>query len=155
MDEIARAKKTGYRLAFKAITAGLIVAYCMMAFFSADLLWLFSFEYAWLMLVAIVVTYAAGFFYGRMAGVAILIKQKNKMLTGILCGFLMVWSATLLSCLPGFFGESWETTASVGDRIIDYIIKPLWWVTLFGSLPIIIVGIWLGNAIKSRSEKTS
>jgi hypothetical protein len=153
MDDIARAKKTGYRLMFKAITAGLIVAYTMMAFFSWDLLWLFGFEYALLMVMAIVVTYAAGFFFGRIAGVAIIIKQKNKILIGVLYTFLVVWTTLLLCSLPGFFGERWETTTSIGDRIIDYIVKPLWWVTLFGSLPTLIIGLWLGKAIKSHSEK--
>lgn len=148
MDNVSQAKKIGSRQALKAITAGLIVAYILMAFIEEDAWWLFGFEYAWTMVLAAGITCASGFLFGRMAGVTILIKKRNALLTGIACGFFIVWTSTFLTSLIGFFSEGVGTA----DAFVNYIGKPLWLVTMFGSLPVLFVGLWFGSSVKAKGN---
>jgi hypothetical protein len=151
MDTLASAKRTGALLALKAITAGLIIAYLIMASIESSLLWLLHFEYAKTMLLGILVTYASGYFFGGLAGKSILLKHRHELLTGVLYGFLIVWSSTFLASLPAFFAEGFSQPIS--ESFVDYIGKPLWWVTFFGSLPVLFVGLWYGHAVKVEGNK--
>lgn len=149
MDDISRAKKIGYRQAFKAITAGLVVAYSLMALLSLDALWLFKFSYLLNIVAGIAAIYAAGFLFGGMAGVFILIKNRSHVLIGIGCGFVITWTATFLASLIGLFKEGLHVSDT---PFTDYVFKPLWWITLFGFLPIVFVGFWFGNSVKAKSK---
>ncbi|CAN5883958.1 hypothetical protein BH11BAC7_BH11BAC7_06890 [soil metagenome] len=148
MEDKIHAKKTGALQALKAISAGFLVAYILMAFMEHDALWLFGYEYALILVFGILITFASGFLFGGMAGVAILINKRNALLTGIVYGFLTVWTSTFLTSLFGLFMEGIGTE----DVFINYIWKPLWLVTMFGSLPILFVGLWFGSSVKASGN---
>jgi hypothetical protein len=149
MDDISRAKKIGYTQAFKAITAGLVVAYLMVALLCKDLLWLFKVDFALLLIIAIAITYATGFFFGGAAGQIILVKRKPALLVGVISGFLIVSTSTFFASVVGFFMHRLGS----GEAFIDYIVKIFIVITLFACIPIIVVGLWFGRSVKDKSEE--
>jgi hypothetical protein len=153
------AKKIGSRQAIKAVTAGLLVAYLMMAVIASDIAWIVEFGYAYLLLFSILVIYSITFLFGRLAGVAILIKNRPDMLTGMFCGFLIVWISTFLSGLLSFFSEGISiskgfSNSSWKEAFFDYVCKPLELITMFGFIPTLLAGLWLGYSIKLKGKKT-
>ena len=144
-----RAKRIGYIQAFKAITIGLVIAYTIMAFLAGPL-WLFQFDYMPTILFAVAMIYVAGYLFGSLIGNWIIIKKRPAVLTGIAGGFLMVWSATFAGSLVGFFNEGLGELHPLDNPFYDYIYKPLALVTIFGCIPILLVGIWFGISIKRK-----
>jgi type III secretory pathway component EscS len=151
------AKKLGSRQAFKGIIIGLIIAYLIMAWFSQGfgltyaLLWIKNINYKFNLLIGVIAFVLAGHFLGEQAGIDILIKRKNKYLTGVKYGFFIVIVATIMGSLVGVFQN-----AGIDEEVFfDYLVKPLFWVILFGFIPIIIVGIWFGSSIESHSNRNT
>lgn len=149
MTDFATIKKIGYRQAFKAITVGLVIAYIIMALMAGPF-WLFQFDYAPTILFAAIIIYIAGYFFGRLTSIWISKQRRLAILFGIIGGFLIVWTATFFGSLVGFMNEGLPNNSEISEPIHDYIYKPLALVTIFGLLPIIIVGIWFGLSIKKK-----
>ena len=151
MIELTTFKKIGYIQAFKAITVGLVIAYIIMALMAGPL-WLFQFDYAPTVIFAAIIIYIAGYFLGGQTGIWILKQNKPAILFGILGGFLIVSTATFIGSLIGFFKEGLPNHSEISEPIHDYIYKPLAMVTIFGFIPIILVGIWFGLSIKKKGD---
>ena len=137
--------------AFKAINVGLVIAYVIMALMAGPL-WLFQFDYAPTIFFAVIMIYIAGYFFGGMTGVWILKHNRNAILFGIISGFLIVWTATFIGSLIGFIKEGLPNQSEISKPIHDYIYKPMALVTMFGFLPITLVGIWFGLSIKKKGD---
>ena len=153
MIDATTAKKIGYKQAFKAITVGLVIAYIIMASMAGPF-WLFQFDYAPTILFAGIVLYFVGYFLGGLTGIWIIQKDRPAILFGILGGFLIVWSATFFGSLIGFVKEGLPNQSPISEPFHDYIYKPIALVTMFGFIPIILVGIWFGFSIKRIGDKT-
>jgi hypothetical protein len=151
MTETSTAKKIGYKQAFKAITVGLIMAYVIMAFMGGPA-WLFQFDYAPAILFAVLMIYVSGYFFGGLTGDWIINKKRPAILVGIFSGFIIVWSATFLGSLIGFFKEGLGDPSPLGNPVYDYICQPMVLVTIFGFIPIVLMGIWFGTSIKRLSK---
>ena len=149
MTDFTTIKKIGYRQAFKAITVGLVIAYVIMALMAGPF-WLFQFDYAPTILFAAVMIYIAGYFVGGLTSIWISKQSRLAILFGIIGGFLIVWTGTFFGSLVGFMKEGLPNNSEISEPIHDYIYKPLGLVTIFGLLPIIIVGIWFGLSIKKK-----
>ena len=96
-----------------------------------------------------------GHFFGQLAGVLILIRKWNYVLTGWLIGMAVIWTTTFIASWTGFIREGIDNIGSADDPFVDYIFKPMFWVTFMGFLPVLAVGLWLdkqiwdnGNAIQ-------
>jgi hypothetical protein len=150
MEENKIAQKIGYTQAFKAITIGLIAAYFIMSLMAGPI-WIFELSYASTILFSILMIYLAGYVLGGIAGQMIIKKKWPAVLVGIITGFLIVWYATFSGSLIGFFQEGIRNGNSWIEAFHDYIIKPFLLITYFGSIPIILTGIWFGLTIKKRS----
>lgn len=135
--------------AFKAITVGLVIAYVIMAAMAGPF-WLFEFEYAPTIFIAAIIIYIAGYFFGGLTGVWISKRNHLAVLFGIIGGFLIVWTATFFGSLVGFFKEGLADRTPISEPVHDYIYKPMLMVTIFGLLPIILVGIWFGLSVKKK-----
>ena len=144
-------KKIGYTQAFKAITVGLVIAYVIMALMAGPF-WLFQFDYAPTILFAAIIIYIAGYFFGGRTGIWISKRSHLAILFGIVGGFLIVWTATFFGSLIGFMKEGLPNQSEISEPVHDYIYKPLALVTIFGFLPIILVGIWFGLSIKKKVD---
>jgi glucan phosphoethanolaminetransferase (alkaline phosphatase superfamily) len=149
MTDFSTVKKIGYRQAFKAVTVGLVIAYVIMALMAGPF-WLFQFDYAPTILFAAFMIYVAGYFFGGLTGIWISKQSRLSILFGIIGGFLIVWTATFFGSLIGFMKEGLPNQSEISEPIQDYIYKPMALVTIFGFLPIILVGIWFGLSIKKK-----
>lgn len=152
MTDFTFIKKIGYIQAFKAITVGLVIAYIIMALMAGPL-WLFQFDYAPTILFAAIMIYISGYFFGGLTGIWILKQKRPAILFGIIGGFLIVWTSTFIGSLIGFINEGLPNQSEISEPVHDYIYKPIVLVTMFGFLPIILVGIWFGLSIKKIGEK--
>jgi hypothetical protein len=67
---------------------------------------------------------------------------------GVKYGFLTLLTATLIGSSVGFIQEG------VGkyNALYDYYFKPLYWVTMFGIIPVLLVGLWFGRQIKKQEQ---
>jgi len=153
MTDFTTIKKIGYIQAFKAITLGLLIAYSITSLFGGGLFWLFEFAYSPTILFAALMTYVAGYFFGGLTGIWILRDNRSPILFGIIGGFLIVWTATFMGSLIGFVKEGLPNQSKISDSIHDYLYKPMALVTMFGFLPIILVGMWFGLSIKKIGQK--
>jgi hypothetical protein len=152
MTNFTTIKKIGYKQAFKAIRVGLVIAYVIMALLAGPF-WLFQFDYAPTILFAAIMIYVARYFFGGLTGIWISKQSRLAILFGVMGGFLIVWTATFFGSLIGFVNEGLSNKSEISEPIHDYIYKPMALVTIFGLLPIIIVGIWFGLSIKRKVDK--
>ena len=58
----------------------------------------------------------------------------------------------IFGSLIGFMKEGLANQSEISEPIHDYIYKPMALVTIFGFLPIIIVGVWFGLSIKKKVD---
>jgi hypothetical protein len=153
-----RAIKIGRVEAFKSVTIGLLIAQLIMTLFSSgkgfirSFLWFMEFSYQINLVIAIVAIYLCAYVFGGMAGISIIIKRWNYRWTGFLYGMLILVTATFLASWTGFFQEGLDDSGLDGSPFFDYIYKPLFWVTFFGLLPVLIVGFWFGSRIHKKGR---
>ena len=152
MTDISSAKKIGYIQAFKAISIGLLIAYLIMALLAGPL-WLFELTYTPTLIFAAVVLYVAGYFWGGIAGKLIIIKRYPSSLVGLVSGFTIIWSATFIGSLIGFFNEGLPNKFANNNPVEDYILKPILMVSFWGFIPIFGIGVWYGVSIKRRASR--
>ena len=93
-----------------------------------------------------------GHLFGQIAGKIILIKKKNYVVTGFLCGLGILMTTASLSSWIGFFQEGLDNIGTNDNPFEDYILKPVFWIFFFGIIPIFFVGIWFGRQIKKHEE---
>ena len=93
-----------------------------------------------------------GHFYGQLAGKLILIKNWNYILTGFLIALAVILTTAFLASWTGFIQEGIDNIGTNDDPFFDYIFKPMYWVTLFGLIPALLVGIWFGGQIKKEGK---
>ncbi len=80
-------------------------------------------------------------------------KKNNFILIGFLCGMAVLLTTAFLAGWTGFFQEGLDNIGTNDDPFVDYIFKPLYWVTSYGIVPAFIVGIWFGGLIKVKGKK--
>jgi hypothetical protein len=149
------AKHIGQRLAFQSVIVGLVIAYLIMMYFKWEnsepldsILWIKDDNYVFNMLVGGFGLLISGYFFGQRAGIEILIKGRNSKLIGIITGLAILWTGTILGSTIGFIQEGIEDIGIYDNPFVDYYVKPIFWVTFFGLLPVIVVGVWFGGQIK-------
>lgn len=146
------ARKIGYKQMLKAITAGLMVAYLIMALLGSPF-WIFEFSYTPTLLFASGILYGAGYFLGAYAGQLILINRYPSALVGLIAGLLSIWVATFFGSLIGFFNEGLPNKSPISEPVYDYIFKPLAMVTFWGSIPILVIGILYGISVEHNARR--
>lgn len=151
------ARHKGGMLGLKSAGIGITTAYLMMAFIFAheynglgSLLWISSVNYKFNLISGGIILLCCGYFFGQLASKMILVKKWNAMLCGMLCGVCVLVSAAFLSGWPGFFQEGIHLLGTGDDPFTDYILKPFYWITLYGMIPAILTGVWLGWRIRKN-----
>lgn len=161
--DIKTAKQIGQRLAIKSGLIGLFIAYTIFGglLYSWDMkllkavFWIFDVEFWYHLIIGATGLLTMAYFFGRLAGVEILIKKRNELLTGIKYGLLTLVTGTLIGSSVGFIQEGIDNIGGFGNPFYDYYFKPMYWVTIYGIVPVIIVGLWFGRQIKRQRLKIS
>ncbi|HEX8426311.1 hypothetical protein [Hymenobacter sp.] len=154
------AKMIGSKQGFISVGLGLLIAQLIMtAMISSDkgffkaFFWFTTIDYKLNIFVGAFIMLVCGHFYGQLAGKAILIKNRNFILVGFLCGMAVLLTTAFLAGWTGFIQEGIDNIGTNDNPFEDYIFKPLFWVTIFGAIPAFIVGIWFGRQIKVKGRK--
>lgn len=154
------AKHIGQKLAIKSTLIGLLIAYILfgLVIFSWDqklfnaIFWILNVEFWYHLLIGAIGLLTMGYFFGRLAGVEILVKRKNELLIGIKYGLLTLVTGTLIGSSVGFIQEGVDDIGGFSNPFYDYYFKPLYWVTMYGIIPVLIVGIMFGRQIKRNGK---
>jgi hypothetical protein len=123
-------------------------------FFKA-FIWFTEINYKLNIFIGIVIMLLCGHFYGQLAGKAILIINRHFVWVGILCGMAVLLTTAFLVGWTGFIQEGIDNIGTNDNPFEDYIFKPLFWLTIFGTIPALIVGIWFGKQIKVKGSNYS
>ncbi|MFN8844243.1 MAG: hypothetical protein ACK5WV_11640 [Chryseotalea sp.] len=115
--------------------------------------WIFDIEFWYPLIIGALGLLTMAYFFGQRAGVEILIKKRNELLTGIKYGLLTLLTGTLIGSSVGFIQEGIDDIGGFGNPFYDYYFKPMYWVTIYGIVPVIIVGLWFGRQIKRQGLK--
>ena len=160
MDK-GQAKLIGQRLAIKSALIGLTIAYIIFGglIYSWDekllksAFWIFDVDFWYHLIIGAIGLLTLAYFFGQLAGVEILIKRRNEFLTGIKYGLITLLTGTLIGSSVGFIQEGLDNIGEFSNPFYDYYFKPLYWVTMFGIIPVVIVGLWFGRQIKKQGLK--
>ena len=68
-------------------------------------------------------------------------------------GLITLVTGTLIGSSVGFIQEGIDNIGGFSNPFYDYYFKPLYWVTMFGLIPVVIVGLWFGRQIKKQGLK--
>jgi hypothetical protein len=153
-----KAMNTGSRLALQSALIGLSIAYFLMSWVSNDgynglfgLFWILNVDYFRNVFTGALVLIVAGVLLGRQAGLRIIVEHANPYWIGIKCGLLTLWTAALAGSMVGFFGEGLVQITNAGT-FHNYLFKPMYWVTIFGMIPAILVGAWYGKRVQRSGQ---
>ncbi|MDO6389917.1 hypothetical protein Q4E40_07245 [Pontibacter sp. BT731] len=152
----------GSRLAMKSVLFGAIVAYLVMTFMTWSwdniieaLTWIKHIGYVKNLLVGLLGLLVFGYIFGKKAGHEIIIQKKDHTWVGFKYGFLTLWAGTFVGCLVGFFEEGLDNIGTGDNPFEDYFFKPFFWITIFGLVPVVLVGFWFGSQIKKKGRRES
>lgn len=156
---ITEAKRIGSRQGLISAGVGLLIAqFIMVLMFSIDkepieaFLWFTDFEYSLNIVIGVTIMFICGYFYGQLGGKLILIKSWNYIVTGVVIGLAVLLSTTFLASWTGFIQEGIDNTGPLDNPFFDYIIKPMYWVTMFGVIPALLIGVWFGFQVKRKGK---
>jgi hypothetical protein len=114
---------------------------------------IFEIEYWYHLIIGAIGMLTMAFLFGQRAGVEVLIKKRNELMTGIKYGFLTLVTGTLIGSSVGFIQKGIEDISGSSNPFYNYYFKPMFWVTIYGIFPVIIVGLWFGRQIKKQGLK--
>lgn len=141
-------KKIGYIQTLKAISFGIVIAYLIMALLEGPY-WIFEIDFVKVLIFAAGFIFVLGFFVGKYLGVLIAQRNNFAILIGIIGAFAIVWFTVLITSVFFLFTEGLSNDILL-DSLISYIFKPFILVTIFGAIPILFLGTWLGVNIRKR-----
>ncbi|MES2649278.1 MAG: hypothetical protein V4717_20535 [Bacteroidota bacterium] len=154
------AKTIGSKQGLLSVAIGLLIAQIIMTTlisseqgFIKAFFWFTKIDYKLNLFVAAIFMLVCGHFYGQFAGKSILINKKNFIIVGVLCGMAVLLTTAFLAGWTGFIQEGIDNVGTGDNPFEDYIFKPIYWVTIFGSIPAFLVGIWFGQQIKVQGKK--
>lgn len=151
---IAEARRVGGRCGLRSALVGLTIAYLVMAILSSgdetlNVGWIIDVEYKLNLVTGAMILLVNGYYWGQLVGRLILINKYNHLVIGILCGLVTLSVSVFCSGWVGFFQEMHH-----GDTVMDlfmaYVIRPVIVVTIYGAIPAILTGLWMGSMIKSK-----
>jgi len=153
------AKQIGSRIAIKSALIGIVTAYSIMAILIGldegitAILWVLDINYWPNLLLGALGLLLMGYLFGQRAGIEIIEQKKDYSWVGIKYGFITLITGTLIGSTLGFLQEGLDNIGTYDNPFEDYYFKPLFWVMIFGLVPVVLVGLWFGRKIKKVSAK--
>lgn len=148
----------GRTQAIKSSLIGLVTAYLLMAgILMGDslmdaLLWIRMVDFWPNLLVGLAGLFLSAYVFGGWAGKEIIEKGRNHYFVGIKYGLIILFFGSLFGNTVGFVTEGLSELGQ-GSPIIDYYVKPLYWIFIFGLIPTIIIGCFFGRRIWKLSQE--
>jgi hypothetical protein len=154
------AKKIGSKQGLISAGLGLLIAQLIMTtlissdkgFFRA-FFWFTTIDYKLNIFVGAIIMLLSAHIFGQLAGESILIKKRNFILVGFLCAIAVLLTTAFFSGWTGFIQEGIANIGTNDNPFVDYIFKPLYWVTIFGIVPALLIGIWFGGQIERKGKR--
>lgn len=158
----AEARNIGKALALKSAYAGLVLAYIINAidFYLWDveltraIFWIYYSDFKWPVIIGAFGFLKISSFFGKKAGVTILINGKNEFATGIKTGLLVLIFGGIFGCGISFVFGIIRDMRFDTNTLSLYFLLPLMWIMFFGILPAIIVGFVFGYHVKSKTNNS-
>lgn len=154
---ITEAKNIGSRQGMISVGLGFLAAQLIMTLlltpdegFLSAFTWLLEINYIINIIIGAVVMLLSGHYFGQLAGKEIIMENRDQTWVGFKYGMLILWTGTFMGSLIGFFGEVLCDNKLHSAPFFDYLFKPMFWVTIFGMFPVLIVGFWFGRQIKKK-----
>jgi hypothetical protein len=91
----------------------------------------------------VILTLLFAYILGKRAGISIFKKNSQRFLIGYSSGFLIVFSATLITSVIALLTETFAAGLPTNWFAL-YILKPIIWLFCTSCLPVIIAGSWYG-----------
>lgn len=107
--------------------------------------------------VGILALYVAGHYVGRKMEFLINQKEWNSVLIGIIGSFTILLFGIFFGSTVGFLQEGIESVGAIEElkySIVNYYLKPLYWIISIGFIPTILIGGIVGYRIKKRAKTT-
>lgn len=153
------AQQIGSQWGLALVTTGTLIAYLIPATLftndgKIDWLWILDWDYWFNLFIGLGIFFFLGYYFGKKAGYQILIKKRNPYLIGVSYSLLTLFCTAFLCGWTGFFQEGIDDLSySITEPFVDYIVKPLYWISLFGFLPALICGLFFGKGIQYCGNK--
>ena len=158
MDD-KRAKSIGSKEGIFAVTLGLAITQVLMVILSLEngilkaLFWFDDFDGILSICIVVPIVYLCGHFYGQRAGKAILKRHKNYNWVGVKFGFYTLFLAILTSSFIDFVEYGVEKVGERGEQpFLQYVLKPMYFQTMIGIIPALLIGLWFGLRIKKKRK---
>lgn len=145
-----KSQKEGRIWALKFTAIGIAIAYIIMYFLIQSPIWIFEGKIRFVLNIiigAFGMVFSA-YFFGQLAGFLIITKKYWSIPIGVLTGILILVLGTIIGSLLGYFQEG--ISHSLNDGLFDYIVKPLFWVSFFGFIPVLVCGLIYGLILKNK-----
>ena len=157
---LSNAKRIGSKQGLISVGFGVLIAQLMITFmlsFDEGLIdaffWFIDIDFLLHIIIGVFIMFVSGHFYGKLAGKLILNRKLNYLLVGSLCGLAVILTTTFFASWTGFIQEGLDNIGTNDNPFFDYIFKPMYWVTLVGFIPAILVGFWFGHSIFKKGTK--
>lgn len=112
-------------------------------------LWFKEFDFGLNVLFMVATSIVTSIYIGKIAGKRILIDLNNPILIGITSGLAVLVATTFFTSWFILFREGIHNLKLEYSSIVEYFIKPMFWIILIGFTPVIILGARYGKSIKS------
>lgn len=152
-------KRVGRKYGLISAAIGVLIAEVIMVVFTSgdrgilhEIFWFAFVDFKLNLAVGTAIMLLSGYYYGQIAAQMIVVRRKNALIAGLLCGIAVLLTTGLLSGWTGFFQEGIDNLGTDDDPFIDYIYKPLFWITTFGFLPAALVGVWFGMKVRRAAR---
>lgn len=140
---------------FGIVTAYLLMAAILMGDNLIDaLLWIQMVDFWPNLIVGFIGLFIASYFFGGMAGVEIIKKKRNPYIVGVKYGLIILFVGSVAGNTVGFIDDGLKEF-STGSPFVDYYMKPLLWIFVFGLIPTIVIGCLFGHRIKKLGAAQS
>jgi hypothetical protein len=149
--EIQQAKKIGSKIALFLTGVGIITAYLIMSLIIMSFFWILKVDFIFHLIVGAFAMLITAKYLGRYVGWLIIIRRRCSVLIGVVSGLLILIGGTFCGSLIGFFQEG-IGSSDLYEAMFNYLIKPIYWVSLFGFIPVIISGIIYGLKLKQKRK---
>ena len=157
--EEKKAKQIGSKQGIIAVTLGIGITQVIMVVLSIQngilkaLFWFDDFDDILSICLVVPIVYLCGHFFGQSSGKSILKRHKNYTWVGFKFGFYTLFISIVTSSLIDFIQYGVEKVGERGQQpFMQYVLIPMFFQTLIGIIPALLIGLWFGASIKKKRK---